>query len=161
MAEPDRPILYPSINSQEFPMTNSAKTTRTTVHLGSMTPIGMIMAVAIGTGWMFLQEQARAEPPFSTTTDVVCYHFNGQAVARRDLCKMEDFDTSSVITWSDGVQTRIRWIARSREIPALDGVDAVKYFRNPDSLEVIEQGVHRSPIQCLQAIGSDNSVCWR
>jgi hypothetical protein len=142
-------------------MINLVETTRTIASLKSIPSIGMLVAVALGAGWTFSQKQARAEPPFSTTTDVVCYHFNGQTVALRDLCKMEDFDTSSVITWSDGVQTRIRWVARSSNVPKLDGVDAVEYFRNPDSLEVIDRGTHRTPIRCLQVIGSDNSVCWR
>jgi hypothetical protein len=146
-------------------MTESVKATRAIVTPGSMTigtltSTGAIAAVVLAM-WVTPQEPAQAEPRFSTTVDVVCYHFDGQTLARRDLCKMENFDTSSVITWTDGVQTRIRWIARSSQVPALDGVNAVEYFRDPDSLEVIERGANRNPIRCLQAVGGESSVCWR
>jgi hypothetical protein len=139
-------------------MSESIKASRS--NIGVLASTGAIAAAMLML-WVTPQEPAQAEPPFSTTVDVVCYHFDGQSIARRDLCKMENFDTSSVITWADGVQTRIRWITRSSEVPALDGVNAVEYFREPDSLEVIERGAHRNPILCLQAIGSDSSVCWR
>jgi hypothetical protein len=112
-------------------------------------------------GMTLICPQAHAEPPFSITTDVVCYHFKGQSLELRDLCKMENFDTSSVITWTDGVQTRIRWITRLRSKPEIDGLDATEYVRHPSTFDVIAQGEHSSPLRCLQAIGSSNSVCWR
>lgn len=124
-----------------------------------MLRIRAIAVILLSASWIC--PQAYAEPPFSTTTDVVCYHFSGQTLARRDLCRMEDFDTSSVITWSDGVKTRIRWVARSSNVPAIDGVDATEYVRHSDTLEVIDQGDHNNPVRCLQAIGSSNSICWR
>jgi hypothetical protein len=124
-----------------------------------MLRIRTVAAIVLSAGWIC--PQAYAEPPFSTKTDVVCYHFKGRTLELRDLCKMENFDTSSVITWSDGVKTRIRWIARSRNVPAIDGIDATEYVRHPDTLEVIDPGDHANPVRCLQAIGSSNSVCWR
>ncbi len=96
----------------------------------------------------------------STKREVVCYYFKGSELKRRDVCKFQDFDTSSRIIWSDGVKTQIRWVSRYSNTPSLDGVPAREYERDSETLEVIERPVLNNSVRCLQALESDNSVCW-
>ncbi|MBD1823659.1 hypothetical protein H6F51_14320 [Cyanobacteria bacterium FACHB-DQ100] len=96
----------------------------------------------------------------SITHDVVCYHFMGSKLERREICKLEDFDTSSVLSWSDGVKTQIRWVSRFSDTPTLDGVPAREYQRDPKTLKILETPSNATSVQCLQALESNNSVCW-
>lgn len=96
----------------------------------------------------------------SVSHEVVCYHFRGSELKRRDICKLQDFDTSSRLTWSDGVETQIRWISRYSDTPNLDGVPAREYQRDPETLQILERPIADSPIRCLQAIETNNSICW-
>jgi hypothetical protein len=96
----------------------------------------------------------------SVTREVVCYHFKGAEIERRDVCKLQDFDTSSILTWSDGVKTQIRWISRYSDTPNLDGLPAREYERDPETLQILERPIASSAVRCLQALESNNSVCW-
>jgi hypothetical protein len=97
----------------------------------------------------------------SLSQDVACYYFKQSRLERRDICKLQDFDTSSVLTWLDGVKTRIRWVSRSSETSTLDRVQAFEYKRDPQSLKIAEQEISKKTVHCLQAIGTANSVCWK
>jgi hypothetical protein len=96
----------------------------------------------------------------SVTREVVCYHFQGSELKRRDICKLQDFDTSSRLTWSDGVETQIRWVSRYSDTPNLDGAPAREYKRDPETLQILERPIAGRAVQCLQALESNNSVCW-
>jgi hypothetical protein len=79
---------------------------------------------------------------------------------RRDICKLQDFDTSSRLTWSDGVETHIRWVSRYSDTPNLDGVPAREYERDPETLQILERPSSRRSVLCLQTLESNNAVCW-
>lgn len=96
----------------------------------------------------------------SVTREVVCYHFKGSELKRRDVCRLQDFDTSSRLTWSDGVETQIQWISRYSDTPDLDGLPAREYERDPETLQILERPITGNPVRCLQTLESNNSVCW-
>lgn len=73
---------------------------------------------------------------------------------------MQEFDTSSSLTWSDGVVTRIRWVNRDSDTPMVDGVPAREYQRDPETLEVLNRPMPRNPVRCLQVLETTNSICW-
>ena len=96
----------------------------------------------------------------SVTREVVCYHFKGSELKRRDVCRLEDFGTSSNLIWSDGVKSQIRWISRYSSTPTLDRVPAREYERNPETLQILERSNKGASIRCLQLLESNHSVCW-
>lgn len=120
----------------------------------------MNMKLALLAFGMLLSTVPLAAQAMSVSREVVCYHFKGAGLAVRDVCRLEDFDTSSTLTWTDGVVTRIRWVSRYSETPNLDGVPAREYERDPATLEILERPIPGRPVTCLQALESNNSVCW-
>lgn len=111
----------------------------------------------IGIVILMLSQSVQA---MSVTREVVCYHFEGSELTRCDVCKLQDFDTSSRLIWSDRVETQIQWISRYSDTPNLDGVPAREYERDPETLQILERPIAGNPIRCLQALESNNSVCW-
>jgi hypothetical protein len=114
-------------------------------------------AIALSIGIALLAVPVQA---MSITRDVVCYHFKNSTLKLRSICKLQEFDTSSSLTWSDGVKTRIQWVSRYSETPSLDGLPAREYKRDSETLRIEENPRNTKTVRCLQALKSNSSVCW-
>jgi len=80
----------------------------------------------------------------------------------RGVCRLTDYDTHSTLRWTDGVVTRINWVSGHSEQPTLDGLPAVTYQRHPSTLKVLNtDATNAISLVCVQAIESNNSVCYQ
>jgi len=103
-----------------------------------------------------------AQAQTSLQRDVVCYHFKGSKLMLRGVCRLTDYDTHSTLRWTDGVVTRINWVSGHSEQPTLDGLPAVTYQRHPSTLKVLNtDATNAISLVCVQAIESNNSVCYQ
>jgi len=96
----------------------------------------------------------------SVTRDGICYRFRGAVQERREVCRVQEFDTSTELTWADGTRTNINWVFGLSEQPAIDEVPVTRYGRNPDTLRILEDPIDEDSVLCLQALESNVSVCW-
>ena len=115
------------------------------------------IATLVGVAELVLPLSVQA---MSASRDVVCYHFRGAELERRDVFKLQDSDTSSKLTWSDGIETQIQWVSRYSDTPNLDEIPAREYERDPETLQILERPIDGRSLRCLQALETTNSVCW-
>lgn len=96
----------------------------------------------------------------SIAREVDCYYFKGAKLETRDVCIIEEFDTSSTLIRPDGAVNRVVWTVRDRGIPNLDSRPAREYERSAETLEIVQRPFIGRSMRCFQAQASDRSVCW-